>query len=201
MADRTDQLREDIDQKRDDIGYTVDQIQNRVSPGRITARGRYRFRRWWIDTRDRILGNDQSQYPWERQVQEVSNRVGNVTDRASEVVSDVRAGVAETPRMLRRQTQGNPVAAGFVAFGGGLLVGTLLPETQTERDAAQRLEPSVAGLAQEAAEIGKDVAEDVKTTAVGAIDEMKESASAAAEGVKEEAKEAMTRAREGGPVQ
>ena len=145
--------------------------------------------------------NEQSEYPWESQVQEVSNRVGNVTDRASEVMSDVRAGVAQTPRMLRRQTQGNPVAAGFIAFGGGLLVGTLLPETQTERDAAKRLEPSVAGLAQEAGEIGKDVAEDVKTTAVGAMDEMKESASAVAEGVIEAAKEAMTPAREGGPVQ
>jgi Protein of unknown function (DUF3618) len=197
MANRTDELREDIDQKREDIGYTVDQIQNRVSPGRITARGRYRVRRWWIDAKDRILGNDQSEYPWERQVQGVSNRVVDVTDRASEMMSDVREGVAEAPRMVRRQTQGNPVAAGFIAFGGGLLVGTLLPETQTERDAAKRLEPSVAGIAQEAGEIGKDVAEDVKTNAVEAIDEVKDSASAAAEGVKDEAKEAMTRAREG----
>jgi len=197
MANRTDELREDIDQKREDIGYTVDQIQNRVSPGRITARGRYRVRRWWIDAKDRILGNDQSEYPWERQVQGVSNRVVDVTDRASEMMSDVKEGVAETPRIVRRQTQGNPVAAGFIAFGGGLLVGTLLPETQTERDAAKRLEPSVAGIAQEAGEIGKDVAEDVKTNAVEAIDEVKDSASAAAEGVKDEAKEAMTRAREG----
>jgi hypothetical protein len=197
MVDRTDQLREDIDQKREDIGYTVDQIQNRVSPGRITARGSYRFRRWWIDTRDRILGNDQSEYPWERQVQGISDRVVDVTDRASEVLSDVRDGVAETPKMLRRQTQGNPVAAGFIAFGGGLLVGTLLPETQTERDAARRLEPTVSGMAQEAGEIGKDMAEDVKTTAVEAMDEVRDSASAAAEGVKDEAKEAMRRAREG----
>ena len=148
MADRTDELRQDIDQKREDIGYTVDQIQNRVSPGRITARGRHRIRRWWIDAKDRILGNDETEYPWERQMQAVSNRVGNVTDRASEMMSDVRDGVAETPRIVRRQTQGNPVAAGFVAFGGGLLVGTLLPETQTERDAARRLEQPMAGIAQ-----------------------------------------------------
>jgi uncharacterized protein YoxC len=198
MADRTDQLREDIDQKREDIGYTVDQIQNRVSPGRITARGRYRFRRWWIDTKDRILGNDQSEYPWERRVQGISHRVGNVTDRASEMMSEVREGVAETPRMVRHQTQGNPVAAGFIAFGGGLLVGTLLPETRTERDAAKRLEPSVSGIAQEAGEIGKEMAEDVKTTAVEAIDQVKDSASTAAADLKDEAKEAMTRVREGG---
>jgi Protein of unknown function (DUF3618) len=198
MAERTDELRQDIDQKREDIGYTVDQIQNRVSPGRITARGRYRIRRRWIDVKDRILGNDETEYPWEKPVQRVSNRVGEVTDRASEMMSDVRESVAETPRMVRRQTQGNPVAAGFIAFGGGLLVGTLLPETQAERDAARRLEPSMAGIAQEAGEIGKDVAEDVKTTAVEAIDELKDSAAVAAEGVKDEAKEAMTRTREGG---
>jgi len=197
MADRTDELREDIDRKRDDIGYTVDQIQNRVSPGRITARGGYRFRRWWIDTKDRIIGNDQSEYPWERQVQRISGRVEGVTDRASEMMAEVREGVATTPKMLRRQTQGSPVAAGVIAFGGGLLVGTLLPETQTERKAAHRLEPTVSGIAQEAGEIGKGVAEDVKTTAVEAIEEVKDSASTAAEGVKDEAKEAMTRAREG----
>ena len=175
MADRTEQLREDIDQKRENIGYTVDQIQNRVSPGRITARGRYRFRRWWIDTRDRILGNEQSEYPWERTVQSISHRVGDVTDRASEVISDVKDGVAETPRIVRRQTQGNPVAAGFIAFGGGLLVGTLLPETQRERDAAKRLEPAVSGITQEASEIGKELAEDVKTTAIDTLDEVKDS--------------------------
>ena len=42
------------------------------------------------------------------------------------------------------------------------------------------------------------MAEDVKSTAVEAIDELKDSAAVAAEGVKDEAKEAMTRAREGG---
>jgi hypothetical protein len=73
----------------------------------------------------------------------------------------------------------------------------LLPETQTERKAAHSLEPTVSGIAQEAGEIGKGVAEDVKTTAVEAIEEVKDSASTAAEGVKDEAKEAMTRAREG----
>ena len=35
--------------------------------------------------------------------------------------------------MVRRKTQGSPVAAGVIAFGGGLLVGTLLPESAGER--------------------------------------------------------------------
>jgi hypothetical protein len=197
MAERTDELREEIDQKREDIGYTVDQIQNRVSPSRITARGRHRLRRWWIDARDRVMGNEETQYPWDRQVQRVSEGVEDMAQRGSEMMSQVREGITETPEMIRRRTQGSPVAAGVIAFGGGLLVGSLLPETQTERKVTQNLEPAVAGLAQKAGEIGKEVADDVKTTATEAIEEVKENASVAAESVKDEAKEAVTRAREG----
>lgn len=120
-----------------------------------------------------------------------------MAQRGSEMMSQVREGITETPEMIRRRTQGSPVAAGVIAFGGGLLVGSLLPETQTERKVTQNLEPAVAGLAQKAGEIGKEVADDVKTTATEAIEEVKENASVAAESVKDEAKEAVTRAREG----
>ena len=127
----------------------------------------------------------------------MSERVGAMTDKATDLASGVKEGIANTPAELRRQTQGNPIAAGVIAFGGGLLLGSLLPETRTERTAVQRLEPGVAAIAQEASEVGKSVAEDLRTNAADAIEEVKDSASAAAEGVRDEAKEAMTRTREG----
>ena len=83
MADRTDELREDIERQRQSIGYTVDQIQNRVSPGRITARGRYRVRRWLIDTKDQVMGNDQSEYPWERWSHDLSDKAGEMSEQAA----------------------------------------------------------------------------------------------------------------------
>lgn len=200
MAERTEELRDKIDQNRGDIGYTVDQLQNRVSPGRVTARGRYRMRRWWIDTRDRVMGNDEPAYPWESPSQGIGQRVEAMGERASEIVSGAGETIANTPNVVRRQTRGNPLAAGFVAFGGGLLVGTLLPESQAESRAAQRLEPALSGMAEEAREIGKDVAEDIKTSAGEAMEEVKDTASTAAEEVKDEAREAMNRAREGNEV-
>ncbi|HEU4915919.1 MAG TPA: DUF3618 domain-containing protein [Acidimicrobiia bacterium] len=196
MANRTDELREDIDQKRQDIGHTVDQLQNRVSPSRITARGRYRVRRWWIDTKDQVMGNDRAEYPWEAGMRRIAEQAGNVTDKASEIATEVKEGVSETPAVVRRQTQGSPVAAGVIAFGGGLLVGTLLPESTSEGKIAQRLESGVAGLAEEATEIGQQMAEDVKDSAREKIEELKDTASTAAEGVKEEAKQAVTRVRD-----
>ncbi|MGH2702085.1 MAG: DUF3618 domain-containing protein [Actinomycetota bacterium] len=197
MVERTEELREDIDQKRDDIAYTVDQIQNRMSPGRVTARGRYRMRRWWIDTKDGLLGNDELNYPWEGSSQRVSQRVGAVADQASEMISGAGEAVAQAPKMLRQQTKGNPVAAGLVAFGGGLLVGSILPETRTERQAARRLEPMVADVVSDATETGREIAEDVKTSASEAMEEVKDTASAAAESMKEETAAAIDRAKDG----
>ena len=198
MASRTDELREDIDQKRQEIGHTVDQLQSRVSPYRITARGRHRIRRWWIDIKDQVMGNDRSDYPWEAGMRRIAEQTGNITDKASDMASDmateVKDGVSEMPRMIRRQTQGNPVAAGMIAFGGGFLVATLLPESSGERRIAQHLEPGVRDLAEEASEIGKQVAEDVKGSAGEVAEEIKDSVSTAAVGVKDEAQQAATRA-------
>ena len=39
----------------------------------------------------------------------------------------------------RRQTQGNPLAAGLIAFGVGWLVSSLLPDSQKERELAHQL--------------------------------------------------------------
>ena len=196
MAERTDELREDIEQKRSDIGYTVDQIQNRVSPGRVTARSSYRARRWFIDTKDKLMGNDQPGYPWENLSQGFTQRAEEMTDRASEMVSDAKDTISQAPGKMRQQTRGNPLAAGLVAFGSGMLLGTLLPETNVETRAARRLEPGVSSVVSEAGEIGREITEEMKVSAEKAVDEVKDTAATAAESVKEEARQAADRAKE-----
>jgi ElaB/YqjD/DUF883 family membrane-anchored ribosome-binding protein len=218
MADRTDALREDIERQRQSIGYTVDQIQNRVSPGRITARGRYRVRRWLIDTKDQVMGNDQSEYPWERWSRDVSQKagdmseraadavteakdtlsekVGDMSDRAADAVAGAKDSLAEAPTKLRQKTEGNPLAVGLIAFGGGMLAGALLPESRVEGRAVRRVEPALAGAASEAGHIARDIADDVKESTGASVEQVKEKASAAAGNVKEEAREAFDRTKE-----
>ena len=215
MADRTQELREDIERQRRSIGYTVDQIQNRVSPGRITARGRYRVRRWLIDSKDRVMGNDQSDYPWERWSRDLSQKAGDMSDRAGDAVTgakDVlsqkavemsdRAGDAvsgakdiltEAPEKLRQKTKGNPLAVGLIAFGGGILAGALLPESQIEGRAMRSVEPTLAGAASGAAQVAREIGEDVKESTSASVEEVKEKASTAADNVKEEARKAVGR--------
>ncbi|WIX84268.1 hypothetical protein QRX50_19710 [Amycolatopsis carbonis] len=42
--------------------------------------------------------------------------------------------LGETPKPVRRGTEGNPLAAGLIAFGAGWLVASLLPGTERERE-------------------------------------------------------------------
>ncbi len=217
MVERTDELRDDIERRRREISGTVDELQNRVSPSRVMARGSYRVRRWVIDTKDRIMGNEQPYYPWQEsygsgskeesmkdRVSESASRTGDrvsemteeVTDRASHAVSEAKDAVTKAPQMVRQQTRGNPMAAGLIAFGGGLLLGSLLPETSAEHDIARRIEPAVSGAMSEAREAGREVMEDVKDDAEDAMDQVKDKASEAGQHLRENTREATERAKE-----
>lgn len=75
------------------------------------------------------------------------------------------------------------MAAGLIAFGGGLLLGSLLPETSAEHDIARRVEPAVSGAMSEAREAGREVMEDVKGDAEDAMDQVKDKASEAGQNI------------------
>lgn len=207
MVERTDELRDDIERRRRGISGTVDELQNRVSPRRVMARGRYRARRWVIDTRDQIMGNDDPYYPWQEQESQgsgskeenmkdrVSGFAAEVTDRASHVASEAKDAVAHAPQMVRQQARGNPMAAGLIAFGGGLLLGSVLPETSTEHDMARRMEPGVSGAMSEAREVGREVMEDVKEGAADSMEHVKDKAAEAGQHLKDDTMEAAERTR------
>jgi len=226
MVERTDELRDDIERRRQNISHTVDELQNRVSPGRIMARVRNRVRRWIINTRDQIMGNEEPYYPWqqgeeaysgqqreypgsiEKSVTDrvsqaaseagdrVSHAASEIGDRMSEATSAVKEAVTEAPEQIRQQTRGNPIAAGLIAFGGGLLLGTILPGTRTERDIAHRIEQPVSSAVAEAREVASDVRDDVKEDAEHAMEEVKKTASEAGEHLKDDAKDAAERTRD-----
>lgn len=63
MAERAEELRNQLDAQRDDITRTVNEIENRVAPGRVLSRRKYRMRRSVMDLKDRLMGNDEPDYP------------------------------------------------------------------------------------------------------------------------------------------
>lgn len=162
MVDRTDELREDIEERRDRIGHTVDQIENRVSPSRVAARTSHKMSRRMSEWKERIMGNDSTDDP-------TSGGNGGALSEAGRMVSDA-------PETIRRTTTGNPMAAGLVAFGGGLLVGSMFPETAAERRAVKQMEPALRQGMPEVQEMGRHAVDDVKDAVRESAEEMKEMA-------------------------
>ena len=79
---------------------------------------------------------------------------------AASTVGDV---VTSAPQAIQTQTQGNPLAAGLVAFGVGALAGTLLPTTRREEQAVAQVQPALESAAGELAEGAQTVAAPPRT--------------------------------------
>lgn len=100
------------------------------------------------------------------QAHQAKDVVADNAERAAEAAQDVR-------RQTMRQTQGNPIAAGLIAFGGGLLVASLLPRSRTEQQivaeigdrASDVIEPARQALAESAGHLKEDLGSDLRDAA------------------------------------
>lgn len=196
MAQDTDELRARIDEQRMEITETVEQIENRIMPGRIMARRRDRMRRTLTDWKDAVFGNDEPEYrdAWAMYGTRAAPRQPGMVERAGETASHVlhgaKQGVHDAPGTIRRQTRGNPMAAGAVALGAGWLVATVLPRTQEERAMARRIEPKLAETASAVRSEGEALVGELKEPAREAVEQVKQSGQEVASELRDEAKDA-----------
>jgi gas vesicle protein len=116
-------------------------------------------------------------------------------------VADAGDTVTGSPALVRAKTQGNPLAAGLIAFGAGLLVASLIPTTEREQQAATTVKDNlgpikdeVTAAAHQAADNLREPAQEavasVKQTATEAVQNTTQEGTSAAEGVKSDARDA-----------
>ncbi len=117
MATRSDELTREIDATRGRMDRTIDDIGDRAGPGRLKRR----MRGVVENTRDTVMGT-----------------VGDARDAAGSTAGDAAGAI-------RDQSQGNPLAAGLVAFGAGLLAGSILPESRTENRLVREVQSKAQG--------------------------------------------------------
>ncbi|HEV3362747.1 MAG TPA: hypothetical protein VG795_01180 [Acidimicrobiia bacterium] len=117
-------------------------------------------------------------------------------DRAGDAASSAMDQLRDAPDTVRENVAGNPLAAGIIAFGAGLLIGSIIPPTDTEK----RMAPSLADDLQPVVGQAKDAALEAKSelqeSAREAAEQVKEQASAAAQDLKEQAKSAASDVKE-----
>jgi hypothetical protein len=184
-------LRAQLDEQRTRIGHTVDQIEDRVRPGRIAERQRGRMKVRLVTWKEAVMGSDDD--PYDGGDAGETHRFSDASEAARERASSVASTVGETPDMIRRRTRGNPAAPGLIAFGAGLLVASVTPTTRREQRALRQIEPQLGRAAREVADAGREVADEVQESAREAAHEVKETASNAASHVADDSRDAVRR--------
>lgn len=184
MGTTAEELRRELSAERSTIGADLEAIGDRVSPGRIVERRKAATRRGLRHVRERVMGSA------DHISTSVTAPVSGAISSASETVSSVAGTLGETPEAMRRSAQGNPLGAGLVAFGVGLVVATLLPETETEKHVAENIQPRLEQAAASAGHAVHEVVDAVKPAAQEAVGALKEEAQEAVDHVREQAAQA-----------
>ncbi|MEV6827035.1 DUF3618 domain-containing protein [Amycolatopsis sp. NPDC051102] len=180
-----ERIRREIEGTQRSLSTDVNALTEKVTPGRIVERRVGRMRAAVGNARDRVMGTAADQ------ASTAGDKVGSVASAAGDKVSAAADAVGDAPASIRRGTQGNPLAAGLIAFGAGWLVSSLLPASEPERRLASQAtdlaREHVAPVAQHAAaELKENLSEPVQQAA----ESVKAEAADAASTVKDEARSA-----------
>jgi uncharacterized protein YjbJ (UPF0337 family) len=170
MGEEPRQLERRIERTREELGYDVDALADKVSPSRVVGRRVERTRSSLVGLKDSVMGS------------------------AEPAISSVQEGAVDSVDAVRRRARGNPLAAGLIAFGVGWLVASMLPASDTEEELAGRLEQAVKDNAGPVTEQLKDSAQEMadhlKQPAQEAAQSVKDRATEAVQQVGQEGRSA-----------
>lgn len=175
------EIRARIEYTRSNLSDDVDALADRADPRHVAERQVAKAKRAGSRLLDRILGA----------AEDARDAVADTASDVGERASQWGEGVADLPRAAGRQAQGNPVAAGVVAFGIGLLIAAAFPASRKEEELAQAVKERAQPLTDQVTEAARQVADNLAEPAKQAVDALKESAGQAVSTVQDEAASAV----------
>lgn len=174
-----EQIQAQIERTRAELSDDVDRLTEKVSPPRVVGRQVDRVKTRAASLRDRVMGSTDE-----------GNGMRGASGSLGSAASSAKDAVASAPQAVRQQTQGNPLAAGLVAFGVGMVLSSLLPAFDAEQQLASQAEEKAKELAEPVKQAGQQLAEDLKPAAQQAVEQVKSTAQDAAQDTSEQAKSA-----------
>jgi gas vesicle protein len=170
MSDSPDVIRHNIEQTRRELGSDVDALADKVSPSKMVERQTNKVKGAIGSVRDRVMGAaDDAGSSISHAGSSAASNVGDLKDRA----------VAKA--------EGNPLAVGLIAFGAGLLLSSLIPASDREKEVAEKVKEQAQPLVDEVSGVAKEVGEHLREPARDAATAVKEAAAESVEHVKTEA--------------
>ncbi|SNR72947.1 DUF3618 domain-containing protein [Blastococcus mobilis] len=194
-----DVIRRQIEDTRRELSYDVDALNEKVNPARVVDRRVTAAKGRMSSIREKVMGSAQDTTSQAQGM--ASNAAGSVQGAASSAADSVQSAassavgaVQQAPDTIVRQAQGNPLAAGLIAFGVGWLVSSLLPASEKEKQLAQQAESTIRenkdALLEPAKQAAQEIGDQLKPAAQQAVDSVKSTAQDAATTVTEEGRSA-----------
>lgn len=163
MNQEPEKIRMDIEQTRAELRGDVDAIVDKVSPSSIAHRQNEKLKNSLRRAKDTVMGT-------------------------AEVASGhTQHAIDDAPTRAIAQTRGNPLAAGLIAFGAGLLASSLFPSSDTEQELVKNLKDRVEPVTSELADAAHHIAQDMKDPLTEASEGIKSSVQESTATLKNEA--------------
>lgn len=170
MSENPEAIRADIEQTRRRLGYDVDAVADKVTPSHIAHRQTEKIKGAMTNVKDRVMGAAE-----------------DTADNTRGALSDAGDAMGHAQQRVTQKARGNPLAAGLIAFGAGLLVSSLIPPSQKEQELAQTLKEKAEPVTQQLSSAASEAASHLKQPAQEALQSVKDTATEATENVKQEA--------------
>jgi len=184
MSSNPDEIRRDIERTRRELSSDVDLLTEKVSPTKVMERRVERARGAVSSVKEKVMGSATDTKG------AAGAGLGSAQDKLSSAASTVADTASSAPQMARRKAQGNPLAAGVIAFGAGWLLSSLLPASEKEQQAATALKDKASEHSDKLTEPLSQAAQNLREPAQQAAESIKSSASDAASTVKDETRSA-----------
>lgn len=191
-----DEIRAQIEATRVNLSQDVNALTDRAKPGNVARRQVGRVRGAAGGLKDKVMGGMPSAGGSSGSASSLSSVRDSVRDSVQGSASGLSDMASSAPSQVRAQAQGNPLAVGLVAFGVGWLVSSLLPASQVEQQAAQKVKDNAAPVTDAISGAAKDAAQNLKQPAQEAVQSLTQTATDAAETVRGEGQSAATDVRD-----
>ena len=192
MSENPDAIRADIEATRARLGTNVDAVADKVTPSNIVHRQTDKVKDAVLGVKEKVMGTPDHHSGLHAARGTAGSPLADAETRISSTLSDAGTAVSEAPHKAAVKIQGNPLAAGLIAFGAGLLVSSLIPPSEKEREAADALKTAAEPVTTQLTDAAKDMAQGLKEPAQEAMENVKATAADAAEHVKGEGQTAVS---------
>ena len=205
MGEDTEELRREIEETRANISRDVDALTYKASPSRMVSDRVEKTKSGIAGVKDKVFGSagdatGTAQHKASSAAGSVQGAVGSAQESVSSAAGTVQGAVTSAPEQARQRAQGNPLAAGLIAFGVGWLVSSLLPVTEAEERAADKAKEAVkdSGVVDQAKQAAQEVGEALKEPAQQAVESVKSTAQEGVQQVKDTGQEGAQQVKETG---